>query len=960
MMNALLARLFGGKAETAIRTIHPLVDEINRLEPSVRALSDAQLAAKTREFRGRLAGRGSPPAPQARQCQRLLARLKGKAAPPEDGLDLLLIEAFAVVREACRRTFGTRLFDVQLLAGIVLHCGRIAEIQAGEGQTLTTALPVYLNALAGRGVHIVEANDYLAWRESDQTARLYKFLDLTAGVVAHRMDDDERRACYRCDITYGTNNDFGFDYLRDNMKFRLEDCVQRELNFAIVDEVDFILIDEARVPLTIVEPGDGSTDKYYRAKLVAPRLGRGEMIAGRGKDRQPSGDYAVDVERRKIVLSDAGLVKVNRLLGLSDPESPEARAWKRLVEQALAAQELYKRDRDYVVSSGEVVILDVATGRLLTGRRWSNGLHQAIEVKEGVQVQPEYRTVAAISFQNYFRLYRKLAGISSTAASESEEFKRVYGLDISVIPAHSPVLRLDLPDIVYRTDEEKLRNAAREIQERHGHGQPVFAGAVSSEQAAKLSTFLRRMGVRHTVLDEQNQAQEALVMAQAGRKDQVTVSSIAAGRGTDILLGGDPERLAQEECLQRGLAEAPPETEPAAGESSDYTFSRGEFTAYRVPRGVWQAVYTRHQAICGAEHDEVVRLGGLYIVGVERRASRRLDNRLCGRAGLRGELGSSRFYLSLQDELLRIFGGDRIQNLMLRLGMEEDVPIESGLITKRIRSAQKKLDARNFATRMHLLECDDVINQQRQAVYALRRSLLGGEPMQDRIRAMIERVVAGIVDQRCPAGSRPASWDLWGVVADVDAQFGARVAERELRGNSRDRIRERMITACHRHYGEKEAELGREVMRDAESVIMLSQIDQQWKDHLLAMDNLEGGIDMRAFGDASLMSDVRKGASGLLVGGLAMQAYGRKSPLPAFKKEAAALFDDMMRRVESETVRYLFFVQPAPAQPSSEPPVEAPPVGEDEPARIGRNDPCPCGSGKKYKKCCGADKWPAS
>ena len=708
IVDVVLAKIFGTKHEREIKRIKPLVALINDLEPQMSALSDAELTAKTQEFREKLANGAT--------------------------LDDLLVEAFAAVREASRRVLKMRHFDVQLIGGIVLHRGKISEMKTGEGKTLAATLPVYLNGLSGAGVHVVTVNDYLARRDSEWMGRLYKFMGLTVGLVVHGLDDEERKASYACDITYGTNNEFGFDYLRDNMKFRLDDCTQRGHNYAIVDEVDSILIDEARTPLIISGPSEESTDKYYKANTIIPRLIRGEVIEGKEPgEKYYTGDYTVDEKHRVVALTEEGFDKVAKLLGLPDIWSMETQEWKHHIEQALRAHVLYKRDRDYLVKwneeegKDEVVIVDEFTGRLMPGRRWSDGLHQAIESKEGVKIERENQTLATITFQNYFRMYKKLAGMTGTADTEAAEFGKIYKLDVVVIPTNQAMIRKDLNDIVYRTEEEKWRNAAKEIEERHKKGQPVLVGTVSVEKSEKLSGILKRMGVRHEVLNAKNHEREAYIVAQAGRKSQVTVSTNMAGRGTDILLGGNPENQAQEECLKKKLVETPPPgTETVTADEHFYYFSRGERTKYRVAKPVWDEVYARCKAVCEVEHEEVVQVGGLHICGTERHESRRVDNQLRGRAGRQGDPGSSRFFLSLQDDLLRLFGGERIQGLMLRLGMEEDVPIESRMISKRIQGAQQAVEAQNFSMRKHVLEYDDVMNKQRQAVYGLRRQLLEG------------------------------------------------------------------------------------------------------------------------------------------------------------------------------------------------------------------------------------------
>jgi len=955
MFDTLLAKVFGTKHEREIKKLLPLVAEINGREAAVQELSDAELTGKTAEFRQRLAEGAT--------------------------LDDIMLDAFAVCREAARRTVYMRHFDVQLIGGMVLHSGKIAEMKTGEGKTLVATLPVYLNALEGKGVHVVTVNDYLARRDSEWMGRIYKFLGLSVGLIVHGLDDDERRHAYNCDVTYGTNNEFGFDYLRDNMKFRLEDCTQRPFNYAIVDEVDSILIDEARTPLIISGPSEESTDKYYKVNAIIPRLIRGEVIEGKEPgEKYTTGDYTVDEKNRSAALTEEGVAKVEKLLSVPNLYDPEYIELNHHVQQCLRAHVLYERDRDYLVKDGEVIIVDEFTGRLMPGRRWSDGLHQAVEAKEGVKIERENQTLATVTFQNYFRMYKKLAGMTGTADTEAPEFSKTYNLDVVVIPTNKPCGRTDYNDIVYRTEDEKWRNAAKEIAERHATGQPVLVGTISVAKSEKLSGILKKMGVRHEVLNAKNHEREAFIVAQAGRKGAVTVSTNMAGRGTDILLGGNPEFLSQEDALKLKIVETVPEDQASlVADKHYYWFQRGELH-YRVPIEKWNEIYDRHKETCQAEHAEVVAAGGLLIVGTERHESRRIDNQLRGRAGRQGDPGGSRFFLSLQDDLLRIFGGDRIQNLMLRLGMEEDVPIESRMISKRIEAAQKAVEAQHFASRKHLLEYDDVMNKQRKAVYGLRQQLLSGQNMKERIFEIVDGILATSLDTRCPEGSHFSTWDLIGLQTDINSQFGLRIDPKEIADLSKVEIEEHIYDRLKRRYEEKESLVGGDIMRDTERWIMLSVIDAQWKDHLLSMDHLKEGIGMRA--------------------------YGQKDPLVEYKKEGFTLFQDMMDRIEDETARFLFFLQPASAgrpvfseDGDSEWGQDSPGAPPDETGReeakesfvdltrniqrkkdrelealqftggdssaapkqtvvkgvkTGRNDPCPCGSGKKYKKCCGA------
>ena len=952
MFDNVLAKVFGTKNEREIKKMRPMVGFINDLEPAIQALTDTELAAKTAEFKERIANGAT--------------------------LDDLLFEAFAVVREAGRRVLNMRHFDVQLIGGMVLHSGKISEMKTGEGKTLVATLPVYLNALAGKGVHVVTVNDYLAKRDAEWMGKIYRFLGMTVGVIVHELDDNERRQSYACDVTYGTNNEFGFDYLRDNMKFRLEDCVQRPHNYAIVDEVDSILIDEARTPLIISGPSEESTDKYYRVNRIIPKLIKGEEIQGKEPgEKFYTGDYTVDEKHRTAALTDEGWDKVARLLNLPNVWDMAHIEWKHHVEQALKAHTLFHRDKDYLVRPGEdgkeeVIIVDEFTGRVMPGRRWSDGLHQAVEAKEEVTIQRENQTLATITFQNYFRMYKKLAGMTGTAETEAAEFSKIYNLDVIVIPTNRALIRKEYEDVVYRTEEEKFRNAAKEIKAANERGQPVLVGTISVEKSEKLSAILKRMGVRHEVLNAKNHEREAFIVAQAGRKGAVTVSTNMAGRGTDILLGGNPEYMTKEHLRKQG-------------KNPDLL----QIAALGTPeRAEWDALYLRYKGEWDQEHNEVVSVGGLYIVGTERHESRRIDNQLRGRAGRQGDPGASRFYMSLQDDLLRIFGGERIQNLMLRLGMEEDVPIESRLISKRIEAAQKAVEAQNFAARKHLLEYDDVMNKQRQAIYGWRRQLLEKEDQKERILDMVRNILGSYIDVRCPEKMHPSEWDVSGLQSDVLTQFGVKINLADVAEMSRQELEDSVYERLTKKYEEKESLVGPEIMRETERLIMLNVIDNQWKDHLLSMDHLKEGIGLRG--------------------------YGQKDPLVEYKKESYTLFTDMMERIEDESVRHLFYLQLAEREPGggdSKPVIpfdmeedeeeeETEPVtvpadqrraaqhtiqdftrniqrkkekemealqfvggeataGQAQPVikgkKVGRNDPCPCGSGKKYKKCCGAN-----
>ena len=964
IVDKVLAKVFGTKNEREIKEMQPTVAAISALEPAMRQLSDSQLAAKTIEFKERIAQGAT--------------------------LDELMVEAFAVVREGGRRVLNMRHFDVQLIGGMVLHKGRIAEMKTGEGKTLVATLPCYLNALSGKGVHVVTVNDYLAKRDSEWMGRLYKFLGLHVGVIVHDLSDEERKAAYGADITYGTNNEFGFDYLRDNMKFRISDCVQREYNYAIVDEVDSILIDEARTPLIISGPSEESTDKYYRINRIIPKLIRGEVIEGKEPgEKYTTGDYTIDEKHKSAALTEEGVLKVEKLLGIGNLYDPNNIEYNHHVQQALRAHVLYVRDREYVVKDGdegpEVIIVDEFTGRLMPGRRWSDGLHQAVEAKEGVKIQRENQTLATITFQNYFRMYKKLAGMTGTAETEAAEFQKTYNIDVIVVPTNRQMIRKENQDLVYRTEEEKFRNAAKEIKEFNAKGQPVLVGTISVEKSEKLSGILKRMGVRHEVLNAKNHEREASIVAQAGRKGTVTVSTNMAGRGTDILLGGNAEFMTKDACLKERIAERISEDEAQYIADEHFYFFTHHDQFYRVRRDSWDTLYAGFKRETDAEHDEVVGLGGLHIVATERHESRRIDNQLRGRAGRQGDPGSSRFFLSLQDDLLRIFGGEKMQNLMLRLGMEEDVPIESKLITNRIAKAQEAVEMQNFEARKHLLEYDDVMNKQRQAVYGMRRQLLEGSEQKDRVVEMVQGIVDQFVDMRCPDDKHPDTWDLGTLRNDILTQFGARIDLKDIDNLTRLELGDFILEKLKQKYQEKEDMVGVDVMRQTERIVMLQVIDNQWKDHLLSMDELKQGIGNRA--------------------------YGQKDPLVEYKKESYELFTAMMDRVEDESVRYLFFLQvqsgagPILPYPEDEEEVSADEAeaaaaaareaeeekkraakrqmedftrnierkkdkeleglrfgGDDSTgpkpinsgAKVGRNDPCPCGSGKKYKKCHGA------
>jgi preprotein translocase subunit SecA len=1101
-----LGKIIGTKNERELKRLQGRVEVMNALEPEMQALPDSEFPLRTQQLKQRIEN-GEP-------------------------LDNLLPEVFALCREAGRRTLNMRHFDVQLVGGMVLHEGKIAEMKTGEGKTLVATLPAYLNALEGKGVHIVTVNDYLAKRDAAWMGPIYRLLGMSVGVIVHDLDDEERRAAYRCDITYGTNNEFGFDYLRDNMKFDLADYVQRGHHYAIVDEVDSILIDEARTPLIISGSSDETIEKYNRADKVIPRL-------------QPGVDFEVDEKHRQATLSESGIAKAEKALGLDNLYDPANMEWIHGVYQALKAHTLFKRDRDYVVKDGEVVIVDEFTGRLMPGRRWSDGLHQAVEAKEGVKVEKENQTLATVTFQNYFRMYKKLAGMTGTAETEAAEFEKIYNLEIVVIPTNRTLIRHEYPDIVYRTEREKFNAVIEEIKEYHLRGQPVLVGSIAIEKSERLSAQLKKSGVlparlldlakatglegpklrlwaerlaqnsplamewliragvtasevkqmlsqgryqalarsnfmdparsqlagrleraeqqmapvpqpgdglpalrqaqgrelverqsrtvqagdgtrrafleavlkrapksypygqlpapdenvlaellhllqnadektlpaldelvevrcsparlvevlglkevKHNILNAKQHEREAWIVAQAGRVGAVTISTNMAGRGTDILLGGNPEFLAREEFRkapekyrEQGINPEPPERPPEG--SPDEVF-QAYVDAYGRWREEWNAFINRFKTVTDSEHEGVVGLAGLHILGTERHEARRIDNQLRGRAGRQGDPGCSRFYLSLEDDLLRIFAGERISSIMHKLGMEEGVPIESRMITRRIQAAQKAVEGQNFEARKHLLEYDDVMNKQRETVYGLRRQLLEGEDQKAYILDAADRVVDWLVRDFCPKEQHADQWNVKGLQTEFWGRFGIDLRKVELPLDPRqlEQLSHRLKTLVHQRYEEREQVWGAERMRTHERMIMLQVVDALWKDHLLAMDHLKEGIGLRG--------------------------YGQRDPLVEYKRESFDMFEQMMDRTEDETLRYLFLMK----TPEEELAMieeykrrkrreqkEMQMIGAgamEKPQqvirreKIGRNDPCPCGSGKKYKKCHGAGGPPPS
>ena len=970
VIDNVVARFIGTKHERDVKRIQPLVAEINALEPEMQKLAEADFGARMLALKAEVQE-------QIKGLERDDPDYKKKL---QEALQPALAPAFALVREAGRRTLNMRHFDVQLVGGVVLHEGKIAEMKTGEGKTLVATLPACLNALAGRGVHIITVNDYLARRDAEWMSPIYRLLGLTVGVIVHDLDDVQRRTAYAADITYGTNNEFGFDYLRDNMKYDLAQCVQRGHHFAIVDEVDSILIDEARTPLIISGPAEESTDKYYKVDKIIPKLIRDI-------------DYTIDEKARTSTLTEEGVSKTERLLGLGNLFDPSNMEWNHHVHQGLRAHALFERDVDYVVKDGEVVIVDEFTGRQMPGRRWSDGLHQAVEAKEGVKIERENQTLATVTFQNYFRMYKKLSGMTGTAETEAPEFDKIYKLEVVAIPTNKTLIRIEHSDVVYRTEAEKFEAAVNGILQEDGSyaggirqyyesGQPVLVGSISIEKSEKIAELLKKTGIPHQVLNAKQHEREAKIIAQAGRKGAVTVSTNMAGRGTDILLGGNPEAMTRDYCLKNKLAmpyapagaviglqagaETPAQADAAAaaagqpgtgGPSGNGASGAGnvamvlfqqEGKIFQVPLEQWKPLYDQFAEQCRAEHDEVVAMGGLHILGTERHEARRIDNQLRGRAGRQGDPGSSRFFLSLEDDLLRIFGGERVKGMMYMLGMKEGIPIESRMISKRIETAQKSVEAQNFEARKHLLEYDDVMNKQRETIYSLRRSFLEGRDQKEFVIERAEAIANELVEMYCPREQHPDQWNVTQFANEVLNQFGIelKAAGIDVAQMNHDELLAGLHEKVQARYTDKETLFTPQTLRWLERHILLDIVDAQWKDHLLTLDHLKEGIGLRG--------------------------YGQKDPLVEFKKEAYTLFDDLMNRIDTEAVRFLFLMQPAKPQEEAKQieqrqkrqaqnlQFQAGPAQAEAPkpvrsgAKVGRNDPCPCGSGKKYKKCHGA------
>ena len=966
MLGQLLAKVIGTENARELKRLTPKVGEISVLEPTISQLTDEQLQAKTNEFRQRL----------------------------KDGTELnsLLVEAFAVVREAGHRVLNMRHFDVQLIGGMVLHAGRIAEMKTGEGKTLVATLAAYLNALEGKGVHVVTVNDYLARRDSEWMGRIYRFLGMSVGIIQHELTDVQRQAAYNCDVTYGTNNEFGFDYLRDNMKFELGSMVQSRHNFAIVDEVDSILIDEARTPLIISGPAEASTELYYEVDRVIPKLKKGAVTQGNTKseDREAleeTGDYLVDEKHKTATLTESGMAKIEKILshrlapgsgGLYDPVNMPL---LHHIHQALRAHSLFSLDVEYMIKDGQVVIVDEFTGRLMPGRRWSDGLHQAVEAKEKVKIERENQTLATITFQNYFRKYKKLSGMTGTAETEAAEFSKIYKLDTVIVPTNCPLLRLEEPDLIYRTEGEKYDAIVADILDKQVSGRPTLVGTVSIEKSERLSSLLSKRGIKHVVLNAKYHAKEADFIAQAGRRGTVTIATNMAGRGTDILLGGNSEYMARQQCLAEKVAERLEKGDEKFIDDDEFVYFFHRDSFFRVPTSDWKRIDDHLRKKTAEDHDEVVNLGGLHILATERHEARRIDNQLRGRAGRQGDPGSSRFYLSLEDDLMRIFGSDRISGIMQRLGMEEGVPIEHKMVTRAIERSQQQVESQNFSVRKHLLEYDDVMNKQRESVYTLRREILNGKvhltedetvDMRGYLLALAEDILEDTVDKYAGKTLDVEEWNIEALRREISRIFSIKQADLTdviTDEYSSDEIADSTWSTIKAVYEKKEDLIGADIVRKLERDIALQIVDTQWKDHLYSLDHLKEGIGLRG--------------------------YGQRDPLVEYKKESFKLFQDMKARIEEEIVRYLFGVRLAegdnasssssakrkteplimnhqdavpalnrstqsPQLPNSQSLRPARTGGDDviktvrnKGPKVGRNEPCPCGSGKKYKKCHG-------
>ena len=905
-----LDSLFNMADKKELKNFAKMAEKINTLEPKFESMRDKELKNMTSEFKERLAN--------------------------GETLDDILPEAFAVVREASKRVLGLRQYDVQFIGGMVLHQGRIAEMKTGEGKTLVAAAPVYLNALEGKGVHVVTVNDYLAKRDKEEMGKVYEFLGLTVGVIVHGQTPEVRRAQYNCDITYGTNNEYGFDYLKDNMVIHKEQKVQRELNYAIVDEVDSILIDEARTPLIISGPGDKSTHLYTDANtfvltLKAPSKTEQEKTKEEKEAHFSDGDYDIDEKQKSASLTESGIKKAEVYFNVDNITDIEHTELYHHINQALKAHAIMKKDVDYVVKDGEIIIVDEFTGRLMFGRRYSEGLHQAIEAKEGLHVQRESKTLATITFQNYFRMYKKLSGMTGTAKTEEEEFKSIYKMDVVVVPTNKPVQREDLPDVVYRNENGKFNAVAEDILERHKKQQPVLVGTVSIDKSEKLSQILKRKGIKHEVLNAKNHEKEAEIVAQAGRLGAVTIATNMAGRGTDIMLGGNPLFLTKKELKRQGFTESA--IKRVDTHIEEIELEQDEELA--KAKHTFDNLYEKYKEEAKKEQEAVRAAGGLAIIGTERHESRRIDNQLRGRSGRQGDPGSSRFYIGLDDELMRLFGSERIQGVVEKIGLEEDMPVEHRMLTKSIENAQKKVEGRNFGIRKHVLQYDDVMNKQRQVIYDERGRVLEGEDINEQIQSMIKDIISDAV--AAYVGDNGVELEnlksyLYGLFMPKESLEGE-----ELKELKSQELSNKIYETAHDIYREKEEIIGSDRMREVERIILLQCVDNHWIDHIDAMDQLRQGIGLRAL--------------------------GQQDPVIAYKMEGFDMFDDMIKHIQEDTVRYLFniTIEQQPKERKSVVDVDtlASPsdLADNSPVvkerTVGRNEPCPCGSGKKFKHCCG-------
>jgi preprotein translocase subunit SecA len=908
----ILEKIFGSYSDREVKRLEPIADEIEALETKMKQLSDDELRGKTPALKQRL--------------------------KEGETLDEILPEAFAVVREASKRVLGMRHYRVQLIGGIVLHQGRIAEMKTGEGKTLVATLPVYLNALTGKGVHIITVNDYLARRDAEWMGKVYQFLGLSVGVIVHDLDNDERRKAYNCDITYGTNNEFGFDYLRDNMVVYKEHMVQRGHHYAIVDEVDSILIDEARTPLIISGPGDKSTDLYQQADTLVRRMKKKVFKETDDKvfDDDVDADYIVDEKAHTSTLTPKGIAKVEKFFNIENLSDAENMTLSHHVNQAIRAHGLMKRDVDYVEKDGEIIIVDEFTGRLMYGRRYSEGLHQAIEAKEGVKVERESKTLATITFQNYFRLYEKLAGMTGTALTEEQEFQAIYKLDVIAIPTNLPVIREDHSDVVYKGIGGKFKAVIQDIEESHKKGQPVLVGTISIETSEYLSQLLRKHGIKHNVLNAKYHDKEAEIVAQAGKYGAVTIATNMAGRGTDIMLGGNPEFLAKQEMRKQGMDDFYISMSTSFNETGDVEILKA--------RELYKKLYEQFKKETDAEKVKVIEAGGLKIIGTERHESRRIDNQLRGRSGRQGDPGESRFYISLEDDLMRLFGSDRLQSMVSMLGLEEDQPIEHRMLSNAIENAQKKIEGINFNRRKNVLQYDDVMNQQRELIYKERYKVLNGENLKDNFIKMIDGIIDHAINLYCKESPYPENWEWPALKTYVESSIlpkdSFQYDKLDMESIDAEAIKKILHDRAIEHYSNQEESFGSEIMRELERRILLKSVDEKWMDHIDAMDQLKHGIGLRA--------------------------YGQRDPVVEYRMEGFDMFDEMIRNIQHDAVSELLRIRKeniVVQRTQVANPVTATHGGDDGTVRkpkkrdtekVGRNDPCPCGSGKKYKKCCGA------